>query len=186
MWNAVEGFASCCLLEGDDLRRTPPSSLEWIQQIDQNVGLTGLAHKSKTGPAAGCAVLGASPAGDGPSLMPVCKPLWTFSCLHMVTNGARMITWYIRSLFIHNVDTTWASSPVVLSKGIIYLRELESLVHHDFAAQVAAQVRTHGAKEATLPSLGLYLRLNLPAIHMQGGWAAPSSEQMPDRYTRDE
>eukprot|EP00971_Amphidinium_carterae_P028803 567071-Amphidinium_carterae.1 len=31
----------------------------------------------------------------------------------------------------------------------------------------------------------MHLGLNLQAIRAQGGWAAPSSEQMPDRYTRD-
>eukprot|EP00971_Amphidinium_carterae_P220350 4374339-Amphidinium_carterae.1 len=50
--------------------------------------------------------------------------------------------------------------------------------------RVCRRIRTHGAK-ATLPSLGVHLGLHAHAIRAQGGWAPPSSEQMPDRYTRD-
>eukprot|EP00971_Amphidinium_carterae_P329577 6462140-Amphidinium_carterae.1 len=161
-------------LRGDDLRRTSPSSLEWIRRSDQHVGLTGLAHKSKTGPRRWvCSVLGASPSGDG----------WLQATLDLllIAHGAQ---WSSDDHLGKSAvsSSTWSSSPVVLSKDVIHLRE--SLVHHGFDTQVAAQVRTHGAK-ATLPSLGMHLGLNLPAIRTQGGWAAPSSEQMPDRYTRD-
>eukprot|EP00971_Amphidinium_carterae_P061764 1223267-Amphidinium_carterae.1 len=54
-------------MRGDDLRKSTPSSLEWIEMSVVKVGLTEFSQSCKPGPRRWvCSVLGASPvAGDG-------------------------------------------------------------------------------------------------------------------------
>eukprot|EP00971_Amphidinium_carterae_P327454 6458823-Amphidinium_carterae.2 len=53
-------------LRGDDLRRTPPSTLEWLEHDGSKRALLGMAPSTKTGPRQWiCSTLGASADGDG-------------------------------------------------------------------------------------------------------------------------
>eukprot|EP00971_Amphidinium_carterae_P350590 6491639-Amphidinium_carterae.1 len=161
-------------LRGDDLRRTTPSSLEWLEHNGSRRALLGMAPATKTGPRQWiCSTLGASPAGDG----------WLEATLALLRQ-AHGHAWSSDDHLGKAAASTdaWASTPPVLAKDIAHLREL--LTQHGFAPDLCVAVRTHGAK-ATIPSLAIHLGLNMNAIRTQGGWSGGQAEQMPDRYTRD-
>eukprot|EP00971_Amphidinium_carterae_P334172 6469286-Amphidinium_carterae.1 len=183
--NAQEGDASRLLcgryrlligasLRGDDLRRTAPSSLEWLEHNGSQRALLGVAPTTKTGPRQWiCSTLGASSDGDG----------WLEATVALLRR-AHGTGWptddHLGKAALS--EEAWSGLPPVLSKDIAHLRSI--LAQHGFSQELCEITRTHGAK-ATIPSLAIHLGLSMAAIRTQGGWSGGQAERMPDRYTRD-
>eukprot|EP00971_Amphidinium_carterae_P351889 6492323-Amphidinium_carterae.1 len=115
-------------LRGDDLRRTTPLSLEWLEHNGERRALLGMAPSTKTGPRQWiCSTLGTSPQGDG----------WLEATLSLLRQ-AHGPNWssddHLGKAAASNA--CWASSPPVLAKDIVHLREL--LAQHGFAADLCA------------------------------------------------
>eukprot|EP00971_Amphidinium_carterae_P248765 4938060-Amphidinium_carterae.1 len=90
-------------LRGDDLRRTPPSTLEWLDQAGSRRALLGVAPSTKTGPRQWvCSCLGAATSGDG----------WldaTVRLLRQAHGDAWAADDHLGKAAMS--ETTWASSP---------------------------------------------------------------------------
>eukprot|EP00971_Amphidinium_carterae_P224322 4450408-Amphidinium_carterae.1 len=139
-------------LRGDDLRRTTPTTLEWLEHNGSQRALLGGAPNTKTGPRQWvCSSLGASPAGDG----------WLATTVTLLRR-AHSTDWETADHLGKAAasEEAWVSSPPVLAKDITHLRAI--LVQHGFFQDFAMGLRTHGAK-ATMPSLAIHLGINMAA-----------------------